>query len=79
MQHNLEPAHSIILKFGGLKAVSEITGISQHSVMRWRYPASKRGTGGLIPSWHQKTLLDAAQDRGIDLEPAAFFPEDRAT
>lgn len=79
MQHNLEPAHSVIQKFGGLKAVSEITGISQHSVMRWRYPASKRGTGGLIPSWHQGKLLNAAQDRGIDLKPEAFFPEESKT
>lgn len=68
-----EPATSIIKKFEGLKAVAEITGISRHSVMFWRYPRDRRGTGGLIPSRHAVKLLAAAKERGIDLSPADFF------
>lgn len=68
-----EPATSIIRKFGGLKAVAEITDVSAHSVMRWRYPRSKKGTGGVIPHRHADRLLTAAQEKGIDLSPADFF------
>ncbi|RUM95169.1 hypothetical protein EET67_24785 [Pseudaminobacter arsenicus] len=70
-----EPAASIIRKFNGLKAVAEITGISSHSVMRWRYPRSKRGTGGVIPHRHADRLLAVAREKGIDLSPADFFSE----
>lgn len=72
---NCEPASSIIKKFNGLKAVAEITGVSPHTVMRWRYPRSKRGTGGVIPHRHASRLLAAAQEMGIDLSPADFFSE----
>jgi hypothetical protein len=73
-----EPANTIIKKFGGLKPVSEIAGISPHSVMMWRYPRDKKGTGGAVPHWHQGKLLAAARELGVDLSPASFFPEDRA-
>lgn len=71
-----EPATSIIRKFKGLKAVAEITGVSSHSVMRWRYPRSKRGTGGLIPHRHADKLLVFARENGVDLSPADFFSGD---
>lgn len=75
---NCEPATSVIKKFKGLKAVAEITGVSPHSVMRWRYPRSKRGTGGIIPHRHANRLLSAAKERGIELTPADFFTKDHA-
>jgi hypothetical protein len=78
MRYELEPANTIIRRFGGLKPVAKIVGVSPHSVMRWRYPRHKKGTGGAVPHWHQGKLLIAAKDLGIDLSPAEFFPEDRA-
>ncbi|KQZ25827.1 hypothetical protein ASD50_20605 [Mesorhizobium sp. Root552] len=76
MLYELEPAATIIKTLGGLKAVSEIAGVSRHSVMRWRYPISVRGTGGTIPHQHHRKLLVAAKERDIELSPLDFFPEE---
>lgn len=73
MRHKLEPAYSIIKTLGGLKAVSEITGVSVHTVMRWRYPKGK-GTGGIIPHRHQPKMLAAAQKADANLSASSFFP-----
>lgn len=70
-----EPANQIIKKFNGLKAVSQIVGVTPHTVMRWRTPRARGGTGGVIPHWHMAKLLNAARDLGLDLEPGDFFPE----
>lgn len=69
-----EPADTIIKKFNGLKAVSEIVGVSQHTVMRWRRRREDGGTGGVIPHWHIAKLLAAARERNIDIQPADFLP-----
>jgi hypothetical protein len=67
-------AKNIIEKFGGAKCVAEICGVDVSRVYRWTYPkGQRRGTGGLIPSWHQHTLLSAAIYKGIELTPADFF------
>lgn len=70
---HLDPARSIIVKFGGLSAVAKITGVTPHTVMRWRMPRSNGGTGGVVPHWHVHALLMAAEKGGIDLTPADFF------
>jgi len=69
-----DPAHSIIEKFGGISAVAKIAGVTPHSVMRWRSPRDKGGTGGFIPHWHVQRLLEAASERGLALQPADFMP-----
>ncbi|MDX2287498.1 MAG: hypothetical protein NW217_01575 [Hyphomicrobiaceae bacterium] len=46
---------------------------SEVRVRRWEYPKEKGGTGGLIPSDCQQTLLDAARAEGKDLRPEHFF------
>ena len=73
-----EPANSIIKKFNGLKPLAEATGVTVHSVMRWRTPREKGGTGGAVPHWHIQTILDAAKTRGIDVSPADFFVSEAA-
>lgn len=69
-----EPAQSIIEKFGGISAVAKIAGVTPHSVMRWRMPREKGGTGGFVPHWHVMRLLEAAGEQKIDLKPADFMP-----
>lgn len=69
-----DPAHSIIETFGGISAVAKIAGVTPHSVMRWRTPREKGGTGGFIPHWHVQRLLKAASDRGLPLQPVDFMP-----
>lgn len=69
-----EPANTIIKKFNGLKALAEAADVSVHTVMRWRTPKEKGGTGGIVPHWHIGTILQAAKSRGIELSPVDFSP-----
>lgn len=69
-----EPANTIIKKFNGLKPVAVAANVTVHSVMRWRSPKDRGGTGGIIPHWHMQPLLDAAKERNIELRPADFLP-----
>jgi hypothetical protein len=67
-----EPANTIIQKFGGLSALAEVAGVSAHSVMRWRTPRERGGTGGVIPHWHVPKLLAEAEKRKIKVRAADF-------
>lgn len=67
------PASHVIQKCGGLDAVAAITGRHKSNVARWTYGKERGGTGGLIPSDAQLTLLRGARERGIDLRPEDFF------
>jgi hypothetical protein len=77
----LEPAHSLIRKFGGpeqslsdgIKIVAEITGADPTRVYRWMLPKDRGGTGGLVPSARQRCLLEAARKRRLPVEPGDFF------
>jgi len=69
-----EPANSIIQKFGGLSALAEVTGVKPHTVMRWRMPRDRGGTGGVIPHWHVEAVLAEARARKIKLGSSDFFP-----
>ncbi|MDQ0132634.1 hypothetical protein J2T08_000535 [Neorhizobium galegae] len=69
-----EPANTIIIKFKGLKPLAEVTDVSVHTVMRWRMPKEKGGTGGVVPHWHVDAILQAAKSKGIDLKPTDFLP-----
>ena len=74
----MEPAKSIIEFMGGAKVVAAIIGKHYSRVYRWTYPETTReGTGGLIPSRDQRTLLAHAVARNIDLRPEDFFTADR--
>lgn len=69
-----EPANTIIAKFKGLKPLAEVAHVTAHTVMRWRMPKEKGGTGGVVPHWHIPAILDAAKDRGLDIRPSDFSP-----
>lgn len=73
------PAARVIEKCGGIDSTAEMVGLHRSVVNRWLRPASKGGTGGLVPAKHQQTLLDQARANGIPLAPEDFFrpaPED---
>lgn len=70
-----EPADKIIKDLGGLSAVAKVTGVTPHSVMRWRTPTDDGGTGGLIPFKHVPALLTEAKGRGIELTANDFLPK----
>lgn len=46
-----------------------MVGRSENRIRRWTYPKDRGGTGGLIPTNLQGELIDAAQRRGINLQP----------
>lgn len=69
----LEPAHTVITICGGYAEAARMSGRSEVRVRRWEYPKDKGGTGGLIPTECQQTLLDAARGEGKPLRPDHFF------
>lgn len=69
----LEPAHTVITICGGYAETARMSGRSEVRVRRWEYSKEKGGTGGLIPSDCQQTLLDAARAEGKCLRPEHFF------
>lgn len=74
MSTSLEPASSIIRRFGGSDAVRKITGASRTRVYRWTLPKHAGGTGGVIPFKHIPALIEAARAEGIDLSANDFLP-----
>lgn len=70
----LEPAKTVIEKFGGPAAVALITGRHVTRIYRWMRPRSEGGTDGLIPNKEALKLLAAAREKGIDLSPADLYP-----
>lgn len=62
----LDPAYSLILKFGGpngklahgIDAVAAIVGRDRTSVYRWMLPEEKGGTGGFVPAQAQRRLAE---------------------
>lgn len=76
---NLEPAFSIIRKFGGDQKVAEICGLEQRTTpYRWAQPKAQRGSGGIVPQRHIPTLLAYARSHGISLRAEDFLPRDGA-
>jgi len=69
----LEPARSVIAKAGGPAAVAGITGKTRSTVYRWMWPIESGGTGGLIPSDDQQTILAYAIEHGLKIKPSDFF------
>jgi len=73
----MDPAQTIIRKFGGPTAVAEIVGRHRTRVSSWQRPRASGGTDGRIPQEHIETLLAAARKRGIALCLSDFFVERR--
>lgn len=77
----LEPAYSLILKFGGpegklsrgIEAVAQITGADPTRVYRWMRSREAGGTGGMIPNRHVEKLLAHARKKRLSVEPGDFF------
>jgi hypothetical protein len=62
----------------GLSAVARAADVSVTSVQRWRLPASKGGTGGIIPAKYHKRLINHAASQGVVLPLAAFVDPEAA-
>lgn len=73
-----EPATSIIGILGGVTATAEMAGVSVHTVVKWRLSRDKGGTGGVIPHWHHRKLLEGAAAREKNLRPEDFVQREVA-
>lgn len=71
----LNPAHRIITKLGGERAVARILGLNESGVYRWTYPRHRQGTGGRIPARHIPALMAHAKANGRRLTLQDFFQE----
>lgn len=70
----MEPAQSIIRKFGGPNAVAAIVGVHRTRVSNWMRAKGSGGTGGTIPFKHAAKLIEAATELGINLSADDFLP-----
>jgi hypothetical protein len=70
----LEPAQSIIHRFGGPSALATILGVHRTRVSNWQRERAKGGTDGLIPQRYHPRLLNYAKVHGIALEATDFLP-----
>lgn len=59
-------AEKIIEKFGTQVALAEAIGVKQPAVAGWK-------KDGLIPAHQWPKILEAARERGIEIQPADFF------
>jgi hypothetical protein len=69
----LEPAQSVIQKFGGPSTLAGILGVHRTRVSNWMRPREKGGTGGFIPQRYHRLLLDHAHRAGIALCAEEFL------
>ena len=70
----MEPARSIVTKFGGPSAVAAIVGVHRTRVSNWMRPREKGGTGGLLPQKYHPALLEHAASHEIELKAEDFLP-----
>jgi len=66
----LQPAASVIAKFGGARRLSGLMGLDKSTVCQWRVPKARGGTGGLIPARHHAVLLELGREVGVRIGPA---------
>ena len=69
--NTLQPAHPVLERLGGRRAVAEQLGISFGAVCRW-CAAPPVGTGGRIPAKHWPALLEMAEQQGKRLSVRAL-------
>lgn len=70
----MEPAHTIIQRFGGPSVLAGILGVHRTRVSNWQRERAKGGTGGLVPQRYHPTLLEYARANGIELAATEFLP-----
>lgn len=70
-----EPAHSIINKLGGVRALSRSLGLSAAAVTRWqtkKTKAKQHGGNGVIPEKRRAALISLAKELRVRLSKSDF-------
>lgn len=66
----IEPASTIITRFGGSGPLSRRLGLDRSAVHRWALPRHRGGSDGLVPAKYHQRLLTMATAEGIALTAA---------
>ena len=66
----IEPANTILTRFGGAGPLSRRLGLDRSAVHRWALPRSRGGSDGLVPAKYHQRLLAMATAEGIALTAA---------
>ena len=66
----IEPASTIITRFGGAGPLSRRLGLDRSAVHRWALPRQRGGSDGLVPAKYHQRLLAMATAEGIALTAA---------
>ena len=69
-QPMLDPARTVLARFGGAGPLSRLLGLDRSAVHRWALPKARGGTGGLLPAKHHQRLLALAIAEGVVLSAA---------
>jgi len=69
--NTLQPAHPVLERLGGRRAVADHLGLSFSAVCRWCAPPPI-GTGGRIPAKHWLSLMALAERQGKRLSVRAL-------
>ena len=66
IKHKREPAYSVIITLGGVRATARILDIAPSAVSRWLLPR-KKTKAGLIPQEHWSRILEHCKLNKIKL------------
>lgn len=75
----VEPAATVLARFGGAGPLAQLLRLDRSAVHRWALPKHRGGSGGLIPARHHQRLLALAAAQGIALSPADLVGTPTAT
>ncbi len=66
----LEPAKTVLSRFGGAGPLAFRLHLDRSTVHRWALPRERTGGGGLVPAKYHQRLLALAAAEGIPLTAA---------
>lgn len=63
----MSPAVYVIKMFGGIRPTAKALNRAPSTVIAWKTPKNRKGTGGRIPGANHKLILRIAKRRGLDI------------
>lgn len=70
----MEPASTIVSKFGGPSKLASIVGVHRTRVSNWTRSKEAGGSGGRIPQAHHRAILTASRDLGLNITAEDLLP-----
>ena len=70
----MEPAATIVTKFGGPSKLASIVGVHRTRVSNWTRSKEAGGSGGRIPQAHHRAILAASREQGLGITAEDLLP-----